>query len=129
KASRARACSTVRVVSALAVGSCVVAIIGSVLWAVDLHWTLPVSLRPTTQTAGRVDHAPGRLHRLRHGVRHGDAGLLPVHNSPLHSPAKSPPVSPQWVLFLELLSWYVVFGWRLFRGSSPTSSPPAAAPF
>src|SRR5919201_4034182 len=97
KASRARACSTVRVVTALAVGSCVVAIMGSVLWAVDLHWTLLASWRPTTQSAGRVDRAPGRLHRLRHGVRHRDAGLHSVHASPYTPRQNHPPVSPQWV--------------------------------
>jgi hypothetical membrane protein len=33
------------------------------------------------------------------------------------------------LLFLELLAWYVVFGWRLFRRSSPASSPTSGAPF
>ncbi len=33
------------------------------------------------------------------------------------------------LLFLELLTWYVVFGWLLFRGTSPAPSPVSSSPF
>ncbi len=32
------------------------------------------------------------------------------------------------LLFVEVLAWYVVFGWRIFRGAASASSPVSGRP-